>query len=59
MMQSGNLNRSYCCILCNRYECPHSMVNFGPLAADIGSVVWAPHLNVNGFRILAALLPAL
>ena len=22
--------------------CPHNMVNFGPLAADIGSLVWVP-----------------
>jgi len=36
--------------------CPHSMANFGPLAAEIGSVVWGTQANVNGFRFLAALL---
>jgi len=29
--------------------CPHSMVNFSPLAAEIPA-------NINGFRVLAALL---
>jgi len=32
------------------------MVNFGPLAAEIGLVVWGTPRNVNGFRVLAALL---
>jgi len=32
------------------------MVNFGPLAAAIGPVVWGTPANFNGFRILAALL---
>jgi len=32
------------------------MANFGPLAAEIGSVVWGTQANVNGFRFLAALL---
>ena len=32
------------------------MVNFGPLAADIGLPVWGTPPNFNGFRILAALL---
>jgi len=32
------------------------MVNFGPLAAEIGSEVWATLANFNGFRVLAALL---
>jgi len=36
--------------------CLHNMVNFGPLAAEIGLVVWGTHANFNGFRILAALL---
>ena len=36
--------------------CPHSMVNFGPLAVEIGFVVWGTPANFNGFRILAALL---
>jgi len=32
------------------------MVNFGPLAAEIGPVVWDTPANFNGFRVLAALL---
>jgi len=32
------------------------MVNFGPLAAEIGLPVWGTPDNFNGFRILAALL---
>jgi len=36
--------------------CPHNMVNFGPLAAEIGPVVWGTPANFNGFCILAALL---
>ena len=35
---------------------PHNMVNFGPLAAQIGPVVWGTPANFNGFRVLAALL---
>jgi len=36
--------------------CPRNMVNFGRLAAEIGSGVWDTPANFNGFRILAALL---
>ena len=36
--------------------CPHNMVNFGLLAAEIFSLVWGTPGNFNGFRILAALL---
>ena len=36
--------------------CPHNMVNFGLLAAQINSVVWGTPANFNGFRVLAALL---
>jgi len=36
--------------------CLHNMVNFGPLAAEIGSVVWGTQANFNGFRVLASLL---
>ena len=36
--------------------CPHNMVNFSPLAADIVSLVWGTPGNFNGFRVLAALL---
>jgi len=32
------------------------MVNFGSLAAEIGSGVWGTPANFNGFRVLAALL---
>ena len=36
--------------------CPHNMVNFGLLAAEIGSLVWGPPANLNQFRVLAFLL---
>jgi len=29
--------------------CPHNMVNFGPLAAEIVSLVWDTSANVSGF----------
>jgi len=32
------------------------MVNFGPLAAEIGSLVWGTPANFNGFHVLAPLL---
>jgi len=32
------------------------MVNFSPLAAEIGPVVWGISANFNEFRVLAALL---
>ena len=35
---------------------PHNMVNFGPPAAEIISLVWGTPANFNGFRALAALL---
>ena len=37
-------------------RCPHNMVNFGPLAAEVCPVVWDTPANLNGFRVLAALL---
>ena len=37
-------------------RCPHNMVNFGLLTADIVSLVWGTPANFNGFRVLAALL---
>jgi len=37
-------------------RCPHDVVNFGPLAAEIGLVVWVTPANFNGIRVLAALL---
>jgi len=36
--------------------CVHNMVNFGPLAAEIVSLVCGTPGNFNGFRVLAALL---
>jgi len=36
--------------------CPHNMVNFGPLAAEIGPVDWGTPANFNWFRVLAAQL---
>jgi len=36
--------------------CPHNMVNFGSLAAEIVSLLWGTTGNFNGFRVLAALL---
>jgi len=33
-------------------RCPHNMANFGPLTAEIGSVVWGTPANFNGFRVL-------
>ena len=32
------------------------MGNFGPVAAEIGSLAWGTPANFNGFRVLAALL---
>jgi len=37
-------------------RCPHNMVNFGPLAAEISLPVWGTPANFNGFHVLAALL---
>jgi len=34
----------------------YTIVNFGPLAAEIVSLVWGTPANFNGFRVLAALL---
>ena len=36
--------------------CPHNMVKFGPLAAEIISLVWGTPGNFNWFRVLAAFL---
>jgi len=35
---------------------PNNIVNFGPLTAEIGPVVWGTPANFNGFHLLAALL---
>jgi len=37
-------------------RCPHNMVKFGSLAAEIGLPVWGTRANFNCFRVLAALL---
>ena len=36
--------------------CPDNMVNFGPLAAEIGLPVWGTPAHFNRFHVLAALL---
>ena len=36
--------------------CPHNMVNFGLITAEICWTVWGTPANFNGFRVLAALL---
>jgi len=36
--------------------CPHNMVNFGPLAAEIDPVVCGTPANFTGFHVLAVLL---
>ena len=36
--------------------CPHNMVNFGPLTAEIYCRVWGTPANFNVFRVVAALL---
>jgi len=36
--------------------CPHNIVNFSPLTAEIRSGVWGTTANFNGFRVYAALL---
>jgi len=36
--------------------CPYNMVNFSPLAAEIGSGVWGTPANFNGFCVLVVLL---
>jgi len=39
-----------------RMSAPHNMVNFGPLAAEIVSLVWVTPTNFNGYLVLATLL---
>jgi len=36
--------------------CPRNMVNLGPLAAEIGWLVWGTPANFKGFRVLDSLL---
>jgi len=36
--------------------CPHNVVNFGPLTAEIGWPVWGTPANFNGFCVFAVLL---
>jgi len=40
----------------NSSTCPRNMVNFGPLAAEIVSLVCDTPANFNRFRVLAAFL---
>ena len=40
--------------ICSR--CPHNMVSFGLLVAEIDPVVWGTPANFNRFRVLAVLL---
>jgi len=35
---------------------PYNMMNFGPITAEIVSLVWGTPANFNGFRVLPALL---
>jgi len=52
-------NRKKNKVLLNRSTsstCPHNMVNFGPLTAEIGWRVWGTPANFNGFRVWASLL---
>ena len=35
--------------------CPHNMVSFGPLTAEISFQVWGTPANFNGFHVLASL----
>jgi len=35
--------------------CPYNMVNFGPLGAEIVSLVWSTPANFNGFHVAALL----
>jgi len=37
-------------------RCPHNIVNFSPLVAEMGLPVWGTPANFNGFRDLVALL---
>jgi len=36
--------------------CPHNMMNFSPLASEVGPVLWGTPSNFSRFRILAAFL---
>jgi len=36
--------------------CPHNMMNFSLLAAEIVSLVWGTPADFNGFNVLASLL---
>jgi len=36
--------------------CPHNMMNFGPLTAEICWAVWGTPANFKGFHVLAELL---
>jgi len=38
------------------FICPHNMVNFGSLTAEIGWRIWGTPANFKRFRVLASLL---
>jgi len=48
--KKNSLNSNICC------TCPHSMANFGLLAAETGSSVCGTPANFNGHRALVSLL---
>ena len=48
--EKSSLNSNIC------PTCPHNMVNFAPLAAEICWRVWGTPVNFKGFLVLAALL---
>jgi len=37
----------------NFSTCPHNIVNFDPLVAEVGSGVWGTPANFNGFHVFA------
>jgi len=47
-------NRKKTCYISSK--CPYNIVNFGPLAAEIVSLVWGTPAYFNGFRVLTAKL---
>jgi len=49
-------NRKKNLLSSNISTCPHNMVNFGPLMAEIDWRVWGTPSYFNGYRVLAALL---
>jgi len=48
--RKNTLNSNTC------FTCTHNMANFGPLAAEVVSLVWGTLAIFNQFRVLASLL---